>query len=160
METIKHNGREYRFEIERDDYMGAPWEEHEGHGPVSEWTTRAKLPGELVLCEDRHTKRYYDYAEACRIARHNGWDARPYNAGQETKRQQAAKAARADFEELRKWCADEWWWVGVVVYDRCPLCGEWSVLASLWGIASNCGDDYLEQVARELIEENAEQEAA
>lgn len=66
----------------------------DGHGPVTAWTTRSKHPGELVINKDRGRARYYDFAEACRIARRDGWDAEPYNAGTETKRQQAAKAAR------------------------------------------------------------------
>lgn len=88
-----HNGTAYLAEVYPDEHMGAPWDEHDGHGPVSDWTTRSKAPGELVLNEDRGSYRYYDFQEACRIARRDGWDAKPYNTGQETKRQQAAKAA-------------------------------------------------------------------
>ena len=35
----------YTITIESDDMHGNPWEEHDGHGPVSEWTTRDRLPG-------------------------------------------------------------------------------------------------------------------
>lgn len=66
-----------RATIEHDSDTGAPWSEHDGHGPVSEWTTRAKRPGELVLCTSRGRKRYYDFAEACRIARRDGWGWMP-----------------------------------------------------------------------------------
>ena len=82
METIEHNGRTYRVEIEPDYDHGAPWEEEDGHGPVSEWTSRAKLPGEVIIAKDRGSYRYYDFAGACRIARRDGWDAKPYNTGQ------------------------------------------------------------------------------
>jgi hypothetical protein len=61
--------------IEPDYNHDAPWEECDGHGPVSDWTTRDKEPGELVLSEDRYSRRYYDFAEACRIARCDGWGA-------------------------------------------------------------------------------------
>lgn len=109
----EHNGKRVRFDLtltmEHDADHGAPWEEEDGHGPVSDWTRRDKEPGELVLSEHRGSRRYYDFAEACRIARKEGWDAKPYNTdGRETAKQQAAKAARADFEHLRRWANDEW----------------------------------------------------
>ena len=68
-----------------------------------------------------------------------------------TPREYAARAARADYEYLRKWCNDEWSYVGVVVRraDACPCCGE---TESLWGVESNAGD-YLREVAEELAEQ-------
>ncbi len=78
-ETIDfdHNGNSYTATIESDDHAGAPWEEHDGHGGVSDWTTRDKLPGELVLSEYGPSKRFYDFAGACRIARRDGWGYLP-----------------------------------------------------------------------------------
>ncbi|WP_396329310.1 hypothetical protein [Burkholderia anthina] len=68
-------GRVYRVRINvpYDEDMGAPWEEHDGHGPVSDWTTRDKRPGEWVLASERGSKRYYDAQEANRIAEQDGW---------------------------------------------------------------------------------------
>lgn len=155
LDTIEHNGASYKVEIVPDYDSDAPWDACDGHGPVSEWTTRAKAAGELVLCDDGHARRYYDYQEACKIARRDGWDAKPYNTGQETKAQQAAKAAMADFEYLRKWCEGYWHYVGVIVSAPCPCCGgDSGASASLWGIESNAYD-YLEEVARELVHEVA-----
>jgi len=141
--------------IRHDPDMGAPWDEHDGHGPVCDGTKDPKLPGQLVLSREGGGYapprfRYYDFAEACRIARRDGWDSAPYNTGQETKRQQAAKAARADFERLRAWCNDQWHWCGVVV----TVSKEGIELgsASLWGIESDAGD-YLTEVANELLDE-------
>ena len=105
----------FRVEFEQDDTCREPWEDSEGHGPVSDWTHRDKLPGELVLNTDRTAKRFYDYAEACRIALRDRWDALPYNDGSQTKRQQAAKAALSNFNYLREWCQDEWRYVIVTV---------------------------------------------
>lgn len=148
---FEHNGARYVATVERDEHMGAPWDEPDGHGTVSDWTSRGKAPGELVLAESRGSYRYYDFAESCRIARRDGWDAMPYNTGQESKRQQAAKAARSDYEHLRRWCNDEWFWCGVVVAPLCPECDEpdESRAESLWGIESDAGD-YLIEVAVEL----------
>lgn len=58
-----------RASLEHDATAGTPWDNDDGHGPVSEWTTRDKMPGELILCENR----FYDFAEACRIARRDEW---------------------------------------------------------------------------------------
>jgi len=55
---IEHNGRQYIAVIERDDCMREPWREHDGHGAVSDWTSRDKKPGELVLNEDGRDKRF------------------------------------------------------------------------------------------------------
>lgn len=143
---INHNGRYYAVKIERDDYVGAPWVESDGHGPVSDWTARAKLPGERVLATrerfDGTAHRYYDYAKAIGIAKRDGWDAPPYGG---TAGEKAARAVERDFEHLRGWCRDEWHWSIVTVtwngYSQC-----------LGGIES--GDaDYLQEVALELIEE-------
>lgn len=65
--------------IVADDDHGAPWDECDGHGPVSDWTSRDKLPGEIVLNDDRASKRFYDMQEACRIARRDQWGSlHPY----------------------------------------------------------------------------------
>jgi hypothetical protein len=72
-DTFERNGVLLRVNIEHDDSHGAPWDEHDGHGPVSDWTRRDKRPGELILSTDRGFKRFYDLAEANRIARRDGW---------------------------------------------------------------------------------------
>ena len=146
-------GFDLSFDILPDDTMGAPWQEHDGHGDVSEWTTRAKRPGELVLRSDCGKRRFYDFAGSVATALAEGWDAKPYNTGQETKRQQAAKAARADFERLRAWCNDEWHWCGVQV--SVSRKGTHLGSASLWGIESDAGE-YLTKVAEELVPEALE----
>lgn len=108
----------FRVKVNRDNDMGPPWEEEDGHGPVSEWTRRPKRPGELILVEDHvGHRRYYDFAEACKIARREGWDSPPYNSitHPQPPHYRSAKAAKADFENLRKWCRNEWYWVYIEV---------------------------------------------
>lgn len=182
-------------ELIHDEDSGPPWELSDGHGPVSDWTTRNKSPGELVLHEDRGRYRYYDFAEAVAIAKRDGWGYLPHklviecdefgNGGRATAgpftaydpdnfnraiesvyeqhrqtmtaKQYAAEAARRDYEYLRKWCNDDWHYVGVVVtvFDGA---GDEVDSQSLWGI--ECGDiggsdccEYLSEVANELLEE-------
>lgn len=74
---ITYRNREYRVEIVPDDENPAPWENEDGHGPVSEWTRRAKRPGEIAIASDRDLRRYYDFQEACNIARREGWGFLP-----------------------------------------------------------------------------------
>lgn len=135
----------------QDHDMGAPWDNEDGHGPVSDWTNRAKLPGERVLNEDRFgRRRYYDVAEAIQIAKRDGWDAEPI--GQGAKGQRAARAVEADFRRLRGWCEGEWCYVGVVLsVSRNGIILD-DRAASLWGIESDCRD-YLLDVANELADE-------
>lgn len=152
-EPITVEGFTLSARIERDSDMGEPWLEHDGHGPVSLWTHYPKRAGERILCEDGGRKRYYDFEAAVKLALKDGWDAPPYGTG--TKGQQAARAAEADFERLRRWCNDHWWWCGVVLTvasadEDLGILDEHA--ASLWGIESDAGD-YLIDVANELISE-------
>lgn len=157
-DTRTIHGHEVTVTWYHDDTNGSPWENEDGHGSVSDWTTRDKRGGELVLCSDRSRKRYYDFQEACAISLRDGWDAEPFNTGSESKRQQAAKAARADYEWLRQWCNDEWHYVGYSVsiegfdYDE-----------SLWGIDSpsmaEFRDEAFDNAEAWLKDELAESEA-
>lgn len=151
--------------IVTDADYGPPWQEEDGHGPVTGWTTRAKEPGEMVLNSDRGSKRFYDFQEACRIARRDGWNAAPYNVPGETKKQRAARAAMADFERMAGWCNDNWNYVGVCLFElprdgvqraaaRVADSGPFGTLkhAALWGIESD-SPEYHATVAWELISE-------
>lgn len=149
-DTVEIDGFTLTAELIPDDSAGAPWDGEDGHGPVTGWERRDKLPGELILNDDRNAKRFYNFAEACKIARRDGWNAKPYDVPGETPRQRAAKAARADYERLRAWCSDQWSYVAVVVTASCE--GVKLGSASLWGIESDAGE-YLVEVANELIDE-------
>lgn len=145
-EQFQVDGFTFRVNFENDVDYGSPWENDDGHGPVSEWTRRDKRPGELVLCSDRGSKRFYDYQAAVKTARVDGWDCPPYKQG--TKGERAARAARADYDRLRAWYNDQWQYIGVVVH-LLDDDGEEVDSASLWGIESDAGE-YLEEVARDL----------
>ncbi|MDR5879002.1 hypothetical protein [Caballeronia sp. LZ032] len=146
--------RTFRVNFEHDTDADAPWERNDGHGVVSDWTTRDKRPGERVLTSDRGSYRYYDVQESTRIAKRDLWDAPPF--GQGTRAQHAARAVNADFEYLRRWCADLWSYVGVVVTsipegaDPDEVDTDYS--HALWRIESDA-EDYLQEVAAELAEE-------
>lgn len=149
---FKRDGRKYRADIVRDDTSREPWSDECGHGPVSEWSTRDKRPGERVLSRDRNSFRYYDFAEAVAIARHDGWDTAPY--GQGTPGQRAERAAEADFQRLRAWCNDEWCYVGVAVTLLTRAGRDSDQWESFWGIESD-DPDYHREVAEELADQLA-----
>lgn len=127
---------------ERDEDCGPPWEECEGHGPVSEWTKRDKKPGERVLCSDRDNRRYYDFAAAMVEAKRDGWDTKPYKTG--TKGERALRAVEADFNFLADWCADRWQYICIAVQLRAS--GHIIGRDSLCGVES-CGDYWRETAA-------------
>ena len=190
------NGKTYTATIEHDENHGAPWDECDGHGEVTDWEWRDKLPGELVLSEDRHAKRFYDFAGAVKLARRDGWGFLPgdletdevmpgiwrarvapnfrhgdyrficiagdineairgtyasHRATFTTARAYHAAAARADYENLRAWCNNQWCYIGVVVRRKGDemFCAE---TQSLWGIESNAGA-YIRETAEELAEQ-------
>jgi len=115
-ETISSaKGNKFKMELAYDDIGGTPWEWCDGHGEVSKWTTRDKRPGEVVLCFDGRSKRYYDMQGAVKLARREWVSKDPEN----TLGQNAVKAAQADFAHLKAWCNNDWWYacLHVVMLD-------------------------------------------
>jgi hypothetical protein len=91
IEIPARDGFTFAVSIEHDDSAGLPWENEDGHGPVSDWRKAgyngraSKAPGELLLCDDnpsglRGTRaaRFYDYATACKVALRDQWGVAPY----------------------------------------------------------------------------------
>jgi hypothetical protein len=82
--TAERDGFTITATVHADSHHGAPWEECDGHGPVSDWRNYNyrgyynKRPGELLLCEDHGRARFYDFKEACRIALRDGWGFLPH----------------------------------------------------------------------------------
>lgn len=161
-DRITIDGLTFSVRLEPDYDSESPWAREDGHGPVSDWTTRDKRPGEWVLSCDRHHRRFYDAAEATRIAKRDAWGlncaalaALEERIGRApTRGEITAEAVRRDFQRLHAWCIDEWCYVGVVVEllntDGEPT-GE---NASLWGVESDA-DDFIDECAQELAQELA-----
>lgn len=177
-DRFEHKGYTFEVEYQRDDCMSEPWKEHDGHGVVSEWTSREKKPGERVLVQDSHgrAKRYYDVKASIAIARKDQWGpvhcalcdssehgpysqeygphANDHNFKPESPGQTAARAVEKDYEYLRAWCNDEWEWTYAVVTliedgEKNPDASE-----SIGGIdGDHDGGKYLTEVAYELADE-------
>lgn len=134
--------------IYRDEHMGAPWKEHDGHGEVSEWTIRDKAPGERVIAQDGRSRQYYDFAAAVAKAKAEGWDAPPYGEG--TKGERAVRAAEADFKWLKAWCEGEWHWVGVAVtVERAGVRLTGKYAHAVWGTENKDAGAHLTELAEE-----------
>jgi hypothetical protein len=71
--TFEHEGFTFKVNFPYDTDTGMPWENCDGHGVVSDWTRRDKRPGEVELCSDRGSKRFYDVQESTKIAKRDGW---------------------------------------------------------------------------------------
>lgn len=154
-----HDGRRFRMSVYPDNDMGAPWDEHYGHGPVR-YVPRArfekprKAPGEWLMFNRSHDAYAYDAAAAQVIALRDGWGITGGILPGESKRAYAARAVRADFERMRDYVHEQWSWVGVAVQlldsDGHAVTEQYE--HALWGIESDAGD-YLQEVARELADQ-------
>jgi hypothetical protein len=143
-ESFEVNGRSYRARIVADCDSSDPWQNSDGHGPVSGYVMRAKRPGEITLWKDTRGAIYYDWQAAVAQAKAESWDSFPYGPPGETRGQKAVRAVKADFEYLRRYCIGQWQYVGV-----CVQCVETGEETALWGIESDSGE-YLWQVALDL----------
>lgn len=141
------NGRTAKVDFVPDSDHGAPWKECDGHGVVSEWTTRSKKAGERVLCCEGRKKRYYDFAESIRLAKRDGWGVSNTPEGA-TKGQIAALAVESDFEYLRQWCEDLWSYIGIQITVTNEE-GEQVDADSLWGVETY-KDYHLDQACEML----------
>ena len=146
------------FRSEYDQFSEAPWEDSCCHGPVTDWVRRDKHAGERVLCSDSYSKRYYDFAEAMKIAKRDGWGLNPDEMAKltiklghaPTKGQIIEAAVEHDFQYLKDWCDDKWHYIGVVVtlYNEDD---EEQDERSLWRVEDH--GDYYQTIASELADE-------
>jgi hypothetical protein len=163
-DIFDHKGHRFRYRCEIDEDMQEPWKEHDGHGIISDWTTRGKAPGERILATDHRSYRYYDFAGTLKLAKRDGWGVRrPDATGNtpadylplpgESKRTYVARAVEADFERMRDWCEDRWHWCYISVTLLDEHGEETKERESLGGIDGDDQDAYLTATAYELAEE-------
>lgn len=150
MSDLTREGFDITVYVKPDEHTDPPWVACDGHGPVSEWTTREKAPGERILSSARGSRRYYDVAGAMDLAKKGGWGTKGGRKLGETANEYAARAVAADFDYLRGWCDDDWHYVGVIV--TASRAGVELGSASLWGIEGG-DEDYVVEVGAELVTE-------
>ena len=115
-ETMEYKGYLFNIEVDYDEFEGPPWLHCDGHGPVSDWTTRDKKPSEVVLSSIGGANLYYDFSKAMKKAKEELWDAAPY--GQGTRGERAERAVRADIKYLRDYIDNVWVYVTLSVTLR------------------------------------------
>lgn len=72
-DTFEYKGRTFKVFIRPEDGADPPWQDEDGHGPVTDWTTESKRPGWWLLATDRSSSRYYDAQAAMAKAKKEGW---------------------------------------------------------------------------------------
>lgn len=150
--TVTRDGHGFTVEFHHDADLGPPWEEHDGHGPVRQNTLRDKRAGEVVIHNHRDYFTFYDFAEATRIAKRDGWGLSPEDEASlandlgrvPTRKQIAREAVLRDMARMRGWCRDDWHWMGIIVKDGSGR------EASLWGIESDIDGPYQTEIENEL----------
>lgn len=167
--TNKHNYKGFTISVDwhYDTDHGAPWREEDGHGPVSDWTgynpgcgDGGKRPGQRVLCEDSRSVspvRFYDWQEAIKEAKRDGWGLTDSDKAKLasklgkpveslTRGEIVNEAVQRDFDYLRAWCNNDWYYVGYVVTIEGDNGEElpWDEMGqdSLWGIDSPSMDEF------------------
>ena len=146
---IERDGFRFRVEVSYDDWMGAPEEEHDGHGCVvdlafdphddDEVDARLEDYADVDAMELRSSYaqmvelrpydpyrvdgRYYDVWATLPIAKREGWgpgaEWEAANPGA-TADERAMAAVQRDAEYLRGWYDDEWYWCSVDVMPYDP----------------------------------------
>lgn len=167
-DTVEYLGEDgedcyfYTVSIVRDDTIGPPWEEGDGHGVVVERRMHSQSEFTARLGD---TDYVYDYPASLRIALRDNWGCNNHKHSTDTDR--AMCAVESDYEYLNGWANDHWWYVGIKV-DLNKACGSCSACEnethiyceevkeiaseSLWGIESDA-DEHIKSTTRELLEQ-------
>ena len=100
------NGWHYTVEFQRDDNSGTPWGDSDCHGVISKHEhSRREYDDDWLLYSDRGSYRYYERDASLEKAI-KMWGVAP---------DKAMASIKADYEVLRRWYNDDWWYVGVIV---------------------------------------------
>jgi hypothetical protein len=117
-DTIEVKGIVFNVSFDYDDISEYPWDCCDGRGPVRISNNphrdgkSDKRPGEVPMNSPSRNEYqfYYDWQEAIKIAKRDGWNAQPYDAPNK-----AERAVKADFDYLRGFINGDWQYVTVTV---------------------------------------------
>lgn len=90
--------QKFRVTVHHDSDHGSPWENEDGHGPVTDRLIRDKLPGEMILSNDGRKRRFYSFQEACKIALRDKWGVPAYRVDIEEGENSLKRASGQWFE--------------------------------------------------------------
>lgn len=137
----------YRVQYIYDSYADPPWENSDGHGVVRKTTSGS--PQERRLSD----AYFYDWQASMERAKKGGWGLPEEEAVGLTPGQIIEKAVQKDFEYLKGWCTGAWQYVMVNVFPLDAEGNELKSRAKSLGMLESSDEDYLKQVAFDLIEE-------
>ena len=125
-DSVTYKGRALTIEYHYDHDTGEPWKEHDGCGVVTEWMRKDhKRPEYRIISTDGESVRFYDVELSMQRARKQEWgcgiDAFMRLTGEHrrtpTNRMCVADAVERDFQYLKDWCENKWWWCWINVVD-------------------------------------------
>lgn len=117
-DAFQVDGLSFSVQFHEDTDAGYPWTDDCGCGLVRKSSNphtesrSDKKPGERPLnSPDRNQYQfYYDWQEAVRIAKADGWNTEPFDAPN-----RALRAVQQNFDYCRAYLANDWRYVGVIV---------------------------------------------
>jgi hypothetical protein len=132
VDTVTYQGRTIKIEWEYDQFAYTPWD-FSGSEFVSDWVRRDKHPGEVVICNDRGSKRFYNFADSVAKLKKDGI------SGTDSDR-----ITKSEVERFRNWCSDQWYYMTASVsVDGLEYTNCWSAIES----------DYAADVINDLLAE-------
>ena len=154
---FEHDGFLLRYKIVKDVNNPPPWRNEDGHGVVNMLRPLRHMPtsARSLYSSSSGVIWYYDMAASRVKAVGEGWGLPIKESTGLTSDQIIDVAIEHDFEELKRWCDNEWWYVGVeVTFEDAKEVNPKQ--ASLWGIHSD-DIEYIERIKHELAEETLPQ---
>jgi hypothetical protein len=139
-DSVTYQGRKIKIEWSYDEFGGKPWDDCD-YGNVTDWLRRDKEPGEVIICADRGSKRFYDFAGAVAKLKKEGCNGA-----------EADRIAKSEVKRFQGWCNDQWFYMNAdVTIDGLEH------TSSLGGIESDCVDGVINDLlfeAKSAIDEH------
>jgi hypothetical protein len=159
---LESRGYSVRVEWQHDQHAGNPWVECDGHGEVEDFPAGDVPSGWTVIGDaGLHLVWAYDTVGAMTKAIKDGWgvdaDKLAYwrKRTGNTKLSKAYAAVLADREYLRRYLAQDWYYVGATV-TLVDASGKDCGSSSLWGIAYDPRDEsYVHETLNDLVHDAA-----
>lgn len=134
-QEIKVKSRRFSVTVHADYHYDTPWENCSMLDNYfdGKYHRRDKYPSEMIVCQaGPNGKVFYDFANAVAHARKSGLTG-----------EQADQEARKEFEWIRRWYNDQWFYVSVDAIDLSTS----EIAASI----SGCEYDYSEKSIESIL---------
>lgn len=138
-QEIKVKSRRFSVTVHADYHYDTPWENCSMLDNCfdGKYHRRDKYPSEMIVCQaGPNGKVFYDFANAVAHARKSGLTG-----------EQADQEARKEFEWIRRWYNDQWFYVSVDAIDLSTS----EIAASISGCEYDYSDESLESILNDYI---------